>query len=151
MQVRLYKLKTGPSSFSGRKIFTGQTVFFFRASARKTRNKNSSHEPGRYHVCQRLWLFLLPMGRPRPFQSTSRVDRVMWVTPPTTGSIEIKQGGDENITINHGCSGSDCGRRRSWPLRPPLGSPRPFQSTARVDRVMGDAAYDWLHRNRAGG
>ena len=25
------------------------------------------------------------------------------------------------------------------------------QSTARVDRIMGDAAYDWLHRNRAGG
>jgi len=32
-----------------------------------------------------------------------------WVTPPTTDVIEIKQGGDENITINHGCGGSDCG------------------------------------------
>jgi hypothetical protein len=75
----------------------------------------------------------------------------LWVTPPTTGSIEIERGGDENITINHGCGGRDCGRRRSWPLRPPLGRPRPFQSTERVDRVMGDAVNDRLHRNRAGG
>jgi len=28
-----------------------------------------------------------------------------WVTPPTTGVIEIEQGGDENITINHRCGG----------------------------------------------
>ena len=32
-----------------------------------------------------------------------------WVTPPTTGVIKIKQGGDENITIKHGCGGGDCG------------------------------------------
>ena len=32
-----------------------------------------------------------------------------WVTPPTTGVIKIKRGGDENITINHGCGGDDCG------------------------------------------
>jgi len=32
-----------------------------------------------------------------------------WVTPPTTGAIEIERGGDENITINHGCGGGDCG------------------------------------------
>ena len=29
--------------------------------------------------------------------------------PPTTGAIEIEQGGDKNITINHGCGGGDCG------------------------------------------
>ena len=29
--------------------------------------------------------------------------------PPTTGVIEIERGGDENITTNHGCGGSDCG------------------------------------------
>ena len=28
-----------------------------------------------------------------------------WVTPPTTGAIEIERGGDENITINHGYDG----------------------------------------------
>jgi len=29
--------------------------------------------------------------------------------PPTTGAIEIERGGDENITINHGCGGGNCG------------------------------------------
>ena len=29
--------------------------------------------------------------------------------PPLNGSIEIKQGGEKNITINHGCGGGDCG------------------------------------------
>ena len=32
-----------------------------------------------------------------------------WVTPPTTGVIGIERGGDENITINHGCDGGNCG------------------------------------------
>ncbi len=31
------------------------------------------------------------------------------------------------------------------------GCPRKFHSTARFDRVMGDAAYDQRHRNRARG
>ncbi len=31
------------------------------------------------------------------------------------------------------------------------GCPRLFQSTTRIDRVMGDAAYDWRHRNQARG
>ena len=31
------------------------------------------------------------------------------MTPPTTDAIEIERGGDENITINHGCGGGDCG------------------------------------------
>ena len=30
-------------------------------------------------------------------------------------------------------------------LPPPLGRPRPFQSTARVDPVMVDAVYDRRH------
>ena len=32
-----------------------------------------------------------------------------WVTPPTTGVIKIERGGDENLTMNHGCGGGDCG------------------------------------------
>ena len=32
-----------------------------------------------------------------------------WETLPATGAIEIERVGDENITINHGCSGGDCG------------------------------------------
>ena len=31
------------------------------------------------------------------------------MTPPATGAIKIERGGDENITINHGCGGDDCG------------------------------------------
>jgi hypothetical protein len=33
-----------------------------------------------------------------------------WVTPPTTGAIEIEQGGDENKTINHGYRQGEAGR-----------------------------------------
>ncbi len=33
--------------------------------------------------------------------------------PPTTGVIKIERGGDENITINHGCGGGDCGGGRN--------------------------------------
>ena len=32
-----------------------------------------------------------------------------WVMPTSNGSIEIERGGEKNITINHGCGGSDCG------------------------------------------
>ncbi len=32
-----------------------------------------------------------------------------WVTQPMAGTIEIEIGGDENITINHGCGGGNCG------------------------------------------
>ncbi len=30
-----------------------------------------------------------------------------WVTPPSNGSIEIEQGGEKNITINHSCGGGN--------------------------------------------
>ena len=29
--------------------------------------------------------------------------------PPSNGSIKIERGGEENITINHGCGGGNCG------------------------------------------
>ena len=32
-----------------------------------------------------------------------------WVMPPTTGVIKIKRESAENITINHGCGGGNCG------------------------------------------
>ena len=51
------------------------------------------------HGRRRSWPLPPPLGCPRPFQSTARFDRV----------IEIEQGGDENITINHSCGGGDCG------------------------------------------
>jgi len=73
-----------------------------------------------------------------------------WVMPPTTGSIKIKWGGAKNITINHRSGGGDCGRRRSWPLPPPIGPPRPFRSRAHIDRAMVDAPYRRRHENLAG-
>jgi len=73
-----------------------------------------------------------------------------WVTPHTTGSIEIERGGAKNIIINHGSGGGDCGRRRSWPLLPPIGPPRPFRSRSCVDRAMVDAPYRRPHQNLAG-
>jgi hypothetical protein len=34
-----------------------------------------------------------------------------WVTPPTADAIKIEQGGEENITINHGCQQGEAGRQ----------------------------------------
>ena len=38
-----------------------------------------------------------------------------------------------------------------WPLMPPVDRPRPFRSTTRIDRVMGDPAYDWRRLNQPEG
>ena len=43
------------------------------------------------------------------------------------------------------------GRCRSWPLPPHLTLRRRFLSMSLVDWVMGDTAYDQLHRNQVGG
>ena len=56
---------------------TGQTVFFSEPRQEKQRTTIRHTEPGRYDGRQRLWLFLLPVGHPRPFQSMVRVDRVV--------------------------------------------------------------------------
>jgi hypothetical protein len=55
-------------------------VFFFGALARKT-IKNRHREPGRYDGRQRLWLFLVHVGRPCPIYSRGRVYRAMGNTP----------------------------------------------------------------------
>ncbi len=124
-------------------------MFFFRASARKTKNKNSSRNPGDKMGVSGFGSFFCL----RAVGAHSNRRRALigsWVTPPTTGSIEIERGGAENITINHGSGGGDCGRRRSWPLPLPIGPPRPFHLRARVDRAMGDAPYRRRHENLAG-
>jgi hypothetical protein len=33
---------------------------------------------------------------------------------------------------------------------PPVGRPRPFKSTVRIDEVMGNTSYDWRHAHRLG-
>jgi hypothetical protein len=124
-------------------------VCFFRASARKTKNKNSSHGTrDTMGVSDFGSFFCLWAVRAR--SNRWRVLIGSWVSPPTTGSIKIERGGAENITINHGSGGGDCGRRRSRPLPPPIGPPRPFRSRVRVDRAMVDAPYRRRHENLAG-
>ena len=48
-------------------------------------------------------------GCPRKLYSTACFDRVMGDT--AYGAIEIERGGDENITINHGCRQGEGGRQ----------------------------------------
>ena len=47
-------------------------------------------------------------GCPHLLQSMARIDRVMG-DATYNQRHQIKQGGDENITIKHGCGGGDCG------------------------------------------
>ncbi len=70
-------------------------MFFFKPRGEKQKTKIRHTEPGRYDGRQRLWLFLLPVGRPRPFQSMARVDRVV----SDAAYDQIERGGAENITI----------------------------------------------------
>ena len=151
---RLHKtvqVKNGAELFwREKKLYPTDRVFFQSLGKKNKKQKFVTRNPGdTMCVSGYGYFFCLWAVRARSNQRRALIG--LWVTPPTTGSIEIERGGDENITINHGCGGGDCGRRRSWPLRPPLGRPRPFQSTERVDRVMGDAVNDRLHRNRVGG
>jgi hypothetical protein len=81
---------------------TGQTVFFFRASARKTKNKNLSHgtRPGdTMGVSGYCSLFCLWAVRARSAQG--RVFTEPWATPPTTGAMKIERGVVYDPTIHH--------------------------------------------------
>ena len=53
----------------------------------------------------------------------------------------------QKTKIRHTEHGRYDGRQQLWLFLLPVGHPRPFRLMARVDRVVGDAAYDWLHRN----
>jgi hypothetical protein len=55
---------------------------FFQSLGKKNKKTKIRHtEPGQYDGRQRLWLFLLPVGHPRPFRSRARVDRAMGGAP----------------------------------------------------------------------
>jgi hypothetical protein len=67
------------------------------------------------------------------------------VTPPMTGAIEFYGGGENYPTIHH-CylywkNYTISGAAAYGSLPPPFGRPCPFQSLARVNRVMGEASY----------
>ena len=70
------------------------------------RAKNRSHTETMGAAGHCLYRRLWPSG------AGSNIWRALigsWVMPPSNGSIEIKRGGEKNITINHGCGGGDCG------------------------------------------
>ena len=76
----------------------GQTVLFFRASARKTK-KNSSHRTWAIRWASAALALSSACGPSAPVLIDGALIG-LWVMPPTTGSIEIERGGAENITIN---------------------------------------------------
>ena len=60
---------------------TRQTLFFSEPWQEKQKTTIRHTEPGQYNGCQRPWFFLLPVGRPRPFRLSVRVDRAMGDAP----------------------------------------------------------------------
>ena len=77
------------------------------------------------------------------------LDGVCWqghgATSPMTSAIWVERGGVYNPTIYHGdLCGKNLHQKRPCNDQLPLsvGRQRPFSSTAHVDRVMGDLAYD---------
>jgi hypothetical protein len=107
--LRLSKLKTGSCSFGGRKNFTGQTVLLpshILCKMQKQTNSQGSRMETMDAAGHGLYCHLWAA---RAHSNQRRALIGSWVTPPMTGVIEIKRGGDKNITINHGCGDSDCG------------------------------------------
>ena len=117
-------------------------AIFFRASGRKTKNKNSTHGTratrmgvSGYGSFFCLWAIHARSARGSMFTEP-------WAMPPTAGAMKIEQGVVYNPTIHHGYlleTNRHPGRRQPWPLPPPIGPPRPFRSRERIDRAMGDA------------
>ena len=125
-------------------------VFFQSLSEKNKKQKFVTRK--RYDGRQRLWLFLLPVGRPRPFCSRARVYRAMGDAPHRR-AMKIERGVVYNPTIHHGYlleKNRHPGRRQPWPLPPPIGPPRPLRSRAHVDRAMVDAPYRQPHENLVG-
>ena len=144
------RIETHSSEFGGTFFYNRTDRVFFQGLGEKnkkqkfvTRNQGDPMGVSGFGSFFCLWAVRARSNRWRALIGS-------WVTPPTTGSIEIVRGGAENITINHGSGGGDCGRRRSRPLPPPIGPPRPFRSRVRVDRAMVDAPYRRRHENLAG-
>ena len=81
-------------------------TFFVICKSRKT-HKEVAWKPWAPPVMASTATSGLPV--PVPIDGACRVLIGSWVTPPTTGAIEIERGVDKNITINHGCGGGHCG------------------------------------------
>ena len=77
VKYKTVPIETHSSRFGGNFFLQPDRPCFFQSLGKKKKTKIRHTEPGRYDGHQRLWLFLLPMGHPRPFQSMARVDRVV--------------------------------------------------------------------------
>ena len=76
------RIETYTSRFGGTFFLQPDRPCFFSEPRREKQKTKIRHtEPGRYDGRQRLWLFLLPVGRPRPFCSRARVYRAMGDAP----------------------------------------------------------------------
>ncbi len=76
------RIETHSSEFGGTFFLQPDRPCFFSESRQdKQKTKIRHMEPGRYDGRQRLWLFLLPVGHPRPFCSRARVYRAMGDAP----------------------------------------------------------------------
>ncbi len=77
-RYKTVRIETHSSEFGGTFFLQPDRPCFFSGPRREKQKTKIRHmEPGRSDGRQRLWLFLLPVGRPRPFQSMARVDRVV--------------------------------------------------------------------------
>ncbi len=77
-------------------------IFFQSLGEKNKKQKFDTRNPGDPNGHQWLWLFLLPVGHPRPFCSRKCVYRAMGDAPATAGAIKIEQGVVYNPTIHHG-------------------------------------------------
>ena len=81
---------------------TGQTVFFFRPSARKTKQqKFVTRNPGDTMGISGYGYFFC-LGAVRARSAHRRVFTEPWETPPTDGAMKIERGVVYNPTIHHG-------------------------------------------------
>jgi hypothetical protein len=81
-------------------LFNRTDRVFFRASARKTKNKNSSRNPGdTMGVSGYCSFFCLWAVRAR--SARGRVFTEPWATSPTAGAMKIEQGVVYNPIIHH--------------------------------------------------
>ncbi len=81
-QLKTFRIETYTSRFGGT-IFSqpDRPCFFSEPWREKHKTKIRHMEPGQYDGRQRLWLFLLPVGRPRPFCSRASDYRAMGDAP----------------------------------------------------------------------
>jgi hypothetical protein len=146
-QHKTVRIETYSSLFGGTFFSTRQTVFFSEPRREKQKTKIRHTEPGRYDGRQRLWLFLLPVGRPRPFCSRARVYRDEWavhddMTPEatrqaTTSRRDERAAQDERATTRHATTSRHdkrTRRRHSMMGRQRRGERQDDENAAQQDR-----------------